>query len=197
MALPQRYIEKSIYTEDEYLQFEAEMPYKSEYVRGEIRAMSGGTDDHATISGNAVASLWVALRGRGCRVMTSDMKVFTPRNTFRYPDASVVCGPRQYHGRSKSIITNPLVLVEVLSDSTSLTDHTEKLAEYQFIDTLQSYLLVSQDVAYIEHYARLADSQWVYSVAEGLAATLTIPALGITLALADIYDGIDFNADRD
>lgn len=197
MALPQRYIEKSFYTEDEYLRLEEDAPYKSEYVRGEIRAMSGGTDDHATISVSVCAELRTALKGRGCRVMSSDMKVLTPRNTFRYPDASVVCGPRQYHNGKRTIITNPFVVVEVLSDSTSDTDRGGKLHEYQMIDTLQSYLLVSQDAARVEQYARKDDGHWDYHAVEGLTNSVTLPALGITLSLADIYDGIDFDAERD
>ena len=92
MALPQRYVEKDFYTEDEYLTWEADAPYKSEYVRGEIRAMSGGTEDHGSISMSIGAALLTALRGRGCRVMSSDVKVRTEQGVFRYPDVSVVCG---------------------------------------------------------------------------------------------------------
>ena len=142
MALPQRYIEKDFYTEDEYLRWEEDAPYKSEYVRGDIRAMSGGTDDHGTIGMSVGSALVVALRGRGCRVMSSDVKVRTTDGVFRYPDVSVVCGPRQYHGRGRRVITNPLLVVEVLSDSTAATDRGEKFHEYQSLSSLTDYQAV-------------------------------------------------------
>lgn len=192
MALPQRYIEKDRYTEEEYLRWEEDAPYKSEYVRGDIRAMSGGSVPHGALSVSMGARLLAALEGRDCLVLSSDVKVRTPRGTFRYPDASVVCGAVQYHGRSQTIITNPLVLVEVQSDSTENTDHGEKLREYQMVESLQSYLLVAQDAPRVEQYARLDNGHWDYHVVEGLDKMLSIPALGITLALADIYRQIKF-----
>ena len=82
MALPQRYTEKDCYTEDEYLRWEEDALYKSEYVRGEICAMSGGTDDRGTIGMSVGSALVVALRGRGCRVMSSDVKVRTTDGVF-------------------------------------------------------------------------------------------------------------------
>ena len=197
MALPQRYLEKDCYTEEEYLRWEEDAPVKSEFSRGEIRAVSGGTDDHAAIAFNISGALSAALRGRDCRGMSSDMKVRTPRGTFRYPDVTVVCGPRQYHKRSKAVITNPLVVVEVLSDSTGATDRTEKLLEYQLIDSLQSYLLVGQNEARIEQYARLDNGHWDYHTTEGIGGNLTIPALDVTLSLADIYEGIEFVSEED
>src|SRR3712207_6617278 len=99
MALPQPYIEKDLYTEDEYFAFEREAFGRWEYVNGEIRAMSGGTDDHNTIAVNIGGTLRNALVPRGCRVYVADMKVHTGdgTNTFTFPDVAVVCGPRQYH----------------------------------------------------------------------------------------------------
>jgi Uma2 family endonuclease len=194
MALPQGYIEKDSYTEEEYLRWEEDAPYKAEYVRGEIRAMSGGTDDHAAIIFSLSVALGNALKGRDCRGLSSDMKILTPRGTFRYPDVTVVCGPRHYHGRGRSAITNPLVVVEVLSDSTEATDQGEKLREYQMLDSLQHYLLVDQHEARIEMYTReKEDGHWDYVSVEGLAGILTLSALSITLALADIYEGIEFD----
>ncbi len=192
MALPQRYVEKDFYAEDEYLTWEAEAPYKSEYVRGEIRAMSGGTDDHNAISVSISAALLVALRGSGCRVMSSDMKVRTANGVIRYPDVSVVCGPSEYHGRGRSVITNPVLVVEVQSDSTERTDRGEKLLENQTIPSLTDYLLVSQHMPLVEHYARGEAGHWDYQAVQGTEAMLAIPSLSITLALADIYGQIEF-----
>lgn len=192
MALPQRYVEKDFYTEDEYLAWEEDALYKSEYVDGQIRAMSGGTDDHGTIAVNIASELRVALRGRGCRVMSSDVKVRVPKGSFRYPDVSVVCGPSHYHGKGRSVITNPVLVVEVLSGSTEATDRGAKLLEYQGIDSLMAYLIVSQKTPLVEQFARGEGAHWDYQAVEGLEGSLTIPALGVTLALAEVYDQIEF-----
>lgn len=192
MALPQRYIEKDHYTEEEYLRWEEDAPYKSEYVRGEIRAMAGGTENHGAIAVNVAAALKGVLRGRGCRVLSSDVKVRTPSGSFRYPDVSVVCGQSHYHGRGRSVITNPLLLVEVLSRSTAAADRGEKLLEYQTIESLQAYLIVDQDSPCLACYTRKENSHWDYQTVTGLEDVLTIPPLGITLALTEVYDEVTF-----
>ncbi len=203
MALPQRYVEKDFYTEAEYLAWEEDAPYKSEYVNGQIislhgkiRAMSGGTSDHGVISANIIGAAWAALKGSGCRVLTSDTKLHSGDGSLRYPDVSVVCGEIKYHGRGRTVITNPLVLVEVLSPGTEVADRGEKMLGYQAISSLQSYLLVDQQMARVEQYARMGNGHWDYQAVEGREGTVTIPALEITLALSDIYDGIEFGDTR-
>ncbi len=197
MALPQRCIEKSVYTEDEYLRYEEAHPFRSEYVRGEICPMPDSTIGHSLLLVGIGATLHSALRGRGCRVLSCRMKVWTPDETIRYPDVSVLQGPCRYRGEGRTVITNPYLIAEVPLDSTKALDRGEKWREYQQIDSLQSYLVAEWQRPRVEQHARLDNGQWAYSVAEGLTDTLTIPALGITLALADIYDGIDFDADGD
>lgn len=196
MALLQRYVEKDFYTEAEYLAWEEDAPRKLEYVGGEIRMMSGGTDAHAMLCISIGAVLWGALRGRNCQVMSADMKIRTPLGNFRYPDVSVVCGSNQFYGSNPIVLTNPLVLVEVLSDGTAATDQIEKRREYQTTDSLQSYLLVDQNAPWVEQYARLGNGHWDYQSVEGREGTVTIPALDVTLALGDIYDGIEFGDKR-
>lgn len=196
MALPERYVEKEFYTEAEYLSWEEDALTKSEYVDGEIRAMSGGTDDHNTICQNMGASLWNALRGRGCRVMNSDMKVWAG-GAFYYPDVTVVCGPRRYRGRGTSGITNPLLVAEVSSKNTEAKDRGEKFIRYQNIGTLNHYLLVSQSEARVELYLRSESGHWNYTLVAGLDSSLAIPALGIILAPADLYNEIAFTQGAD
>lgn len=195
MALPQRYIEKDHYTEEEYLRWEEDAPYKSEYVRGEIRAMAGGTVDHGTIAVNVSVGLKGALRGRGCRVLSSDVKIRTGDGVLRYPDVSVVCGEIRFHGRGRSVITNPLIVVEVLSDGTAATDRGEKLQEYQTIESLQCYLLVNQTSPRVECYERRENGRWDYQAVIGRDSVLEIPTLTVTLVLAEIYDEISFAAE--
>ena len=116
---------------------------------------------------------------------------------MRYPDVTVVCGPSQYHGRGRIVITNPVLVVEVLSDSTAATDRGEKFHEYQAMPTLTDHLLVSQRAPLVEHYARGEAGHWDYQAVMGIENTLVVPSLSITLALIDIYDQIEFGEAND
>jgi len=189
MALARRYVEKDFYTEEEYLAWEETAIEKSEYINGQFRAMSGGSEAHATLPMNIGAELRAALRGRGCRVLSSDMKVHAAGAMY-YPDVTVVCGPSRYHGRSNSVLTNPVLIVEILSPSTETKDRGEKFLHYQQIDSLHSYLLVSQDESRVELFSRGENGHWDYTQASGLESSLPIPALSISLTLADVYDQI-------
>ncbi len=195
MALAEREIApqtpRRLYTEDEYLALEEAAEGKSEYVDGEIRPRPGGTADHATISMSLGAGLCAALRGRGCLVMSSDVKVRAAGEMY-YPDVSVTCGPRQYYSGNRTVITNPLLVAEVLSPSTEGKDRGEKFRNYLAVEALAVYLLVSQDAPRIEQFSRAEDGHWNYILVTGSDSILDIPALSVSLKLADIYDGIDF-----
>lgn len=192
MALARQYVEKDFYTEAEYLALEETAVEKSEYVDGQIRAMSGGSEPHAAIPVNIGAELKAALRGRGCRVLSSDMKVWAA-GAFYYPDLSVVCGPSTYRGRNKHTITNPVLVVEVLSPSTESKDRGGKFIRYQQIETLRSYLLVSQTDPRVEMFERGENGHWDYAMVTGLDSMIAMPSLNITLALSEIYDQVDFS----
>ena len=191
MALARRYVEQDRYTEAQYLKWEEDAVEKSEYVDGQIRAMSGGTEPHASIPVNIGGELRTALRGRGCRVLSSDMKVWAA-NAFYYPDLSVVCGPSTYRSGNKHTITNPILVVEVLSPSTEPKDRGEKFIRYQQIETLCSYLLVSQTEPRMDLFERGENGHWDYMTVAGLERLITIPSLGVTLALSEIYDQVNF-----
>ena len=191
MALARQYVKKDFYSEEEYLALEETAVEKSEYVDGQIRAMSSGLEVHASVPMNIAALLWNGLRGRGCRVLSSDMKVWTA-GAFYYPDLSIVCGPSVYRGRNKHTITNPILVVEVLSPGTESKDRGEKFIRYQQIDTLRSYLLVSQTAPRMELFERGDLGHWDYTTVVGLDSTIAVPPLGITLVLSEIYDQVDF-----
>ncbi len=181
-----QYLEKDFYTEGEYFEFERTSFGRWEYVNGEIRAMAGGSDDHNMIASNLVGTLRAALLPKGCRVYGSDMKVHTGDDTNTLPDVSVVCGPRIYHRGRTDIITNPILIVEVLSDSTGTYDQGDKFRHYQTIPTLTDYLLVTQDEARVLLYTRHED-HWHYRDISGLSRTVHLPSVETTLALSDIY----------
>lgn len=186
LAHQYQYAEKECYTEDEYFEFERTSFGRWEYVKGEIRAMSGGTADHNTISSNLVGTLRAALLPKGCRVFGSDMKVHTGADVNTLPDVSVVCGPLGFHRGRKDIITNPILIVEVLSDSTEAYDQGDKFRHYQTIPSLTDYLLVAQDEARVQLYTRHED-HWHYRDITGLSSTVRLPSVETTLTLSDIY----------
>lgn len=196
MAVARRYreTEKKTYTEDEYLEFERTSVGRWEYVDGEIRAMSGGTADHSTIALNIGAMLRAAVLFKGCRVFGWDMKVHTNSSTNTFPDVSVVCGPLVFHRGRKDILTNPILIVEVLSSSTEAYDRGEKFLHYQTIPSLTDYLLVSQDEARVLLYTRAGD-RWQPREVTGRDGEIYLPSVEMTLALSDVYALIDLPAD--
>lgn len=210
MALPALYAEEPLldkdwYTEDEYFALEDRSPDRWEFLQdgpptpdgprlGRIRAMSGGTMDHSGIGGNLITALNVALRGaniRTCRVFSSDLKVHTNDGRNTYPDVSVICGKPDVYRRRRDIFTNPILVAEVLSPSTQNDDRGDKRASYQTIPTLQHFLLLAPDRARVELYTR-EDTGWHYETHEGLESVVLLPALGVKLALADLYSQVDF-----
>lgn len=148
MALQRQYEEKEFYTEDDYFAFEQTAFGRWEYVGGVIRAMADGTDDHNAIVNNVGRALGNAMVPRGCRVYTSDMKVRTGDGINTFPDVSIVCGLRRYHRGRTDVITNPLLIVEVLSPSTEGYDWGEN-DHYQTIPTLADYVLVAVDEPHV------------------------------------------------
>lgn len=196
MAIAERELapqgQKQFYTEEEYLMREEAAEERSEYVNGELQPMSGGTDDHALVGTNILSELRTALRGRDCRVYGPDMKVYAD-GAMRYPDVSVVRGPRIYHGANRTVVCNPLLIAEVLSPSTEKTDRGAKFRNYTAISTLQVYLLISQNTPRVEMYLRGENGHWDYSEIIGLDAVLSISTLSVSLPLSEIYDLIEFD----
>lgn len=193
MAAQRQYqtVERDYSTEAEYFEFERMSIGRWEYVNGEIRQMAGGADDHNTIVINVAGTLRNAMVPRGCRVYGSDMKIHTGDGNNTFPDVAVVCGPRRYHEGRTDVISNPLLIVEVLSPSTAGYDRGEKFDHYRTVPTLADYLLVSVDEPRVSHYSLRGDL-WVFREVTGLDAAVILPSIETTLALADIYALIEF-----
>jgi Uma2 family endonuclease len=178
---------------EEYLALERRSETKHEYWDGRMVAMVGGSPAHSQISGNIIGALHSQLAGRRCIVYTSDLKVgITRLRAYAYPDVTVVCGKPEFGEPERDVLTNPLLIVEVLSPSTEKYDRTGKFLRYQRIPSLAEYLLVSQDSPSVELCSRQEDGSWGWTAAEGLDSSITIPSLGCTLALADIYLYVTF-----
>lgn len=179
-------------TEAEYLAFERASPEKHEYVDGEIFAMSGGTGDHAAIAANLIGELRNALYGRGCRVHTSDMRVKIPATPrYLYPDVSVVCAKPEYTDDTRDTLTNPRVIVEVLSESSEAYDRGEKFASYQTIPSLAHYVIASQTKARLEVFTRQDDGAWLlrtYGPGESAALAAIEGAIEVDRVYTDVLE---------
>lgn len=171
----------------EYCAFERDATIKHEYLRGEVFAMAGGTLEHSWLSGRIVYLLNRELSGRPCWVLTSDARVHIEATELdTYPDVSVVCGERRTAAEDDHALTNPILIVEVLSDSTEAYDRGQKASHYRQIPSLQAYLLVSQHEPRLELQVRQADGVWsLFEARKG--EQLTIAPLKITLSVDEVY----------
>ena len=184
-------------TAEEYLAIERAAPFKSEFINGEMYAMAGGSRVHALITNNVGGELRSRLRGGRCRAYSGDLRVHIPdTGAYTYPNISVVCGQDQLVSDEKDNLINPTVLVEVLSPSTEKYDRVGKFLHYQRLPALRDYLLVAQNQARVEHYARQAEreNQWLLTIYTGLDAVVLLPSLSAELPLVEIYDGVTLPA---
>jgi Uma2 family endonuclease len=157
---------------EEYLRREAKAEFRSEYrdgkmipvhgylyEDGKIVGMAGASPEHNDINVNLTILLGNALRGGECRVSANDMKVrVTEAGRYYYPDVVAACGDRQFSGEGRGILMNPILIVEVLSESTEAKDRGEKFTDYRHIPTLREYVLVAQDRASVERVVRQGES---------------------------------------
>ncbi len=181
-------------TPEEYLEAERLAAFKSEYVSGQVWAMSGASRAHNTIASNLIIAIGTAIRGTDCQVFGSDMRVLVQENnTYAYPDITVVCGEQRYSDTLADTLTNPTALIEILSPSTAQYDRTVKLIKYRRLPSLREYVLVHQDTRRIEHFARY-DDIWVSSDYHAATLVLSLESLSVTLAFADIYENVLFPA---
>lgn len=179
-------------TEAEYLAFEEQSEEKHEYSRGRIYAMTGGSVRHGVITMNIGTHLNNQLRDRDCSVTSPDVRVHVAsRRAYRYPDVTVFCGDPAYVEGRTDTITNPTLLVEVLSPGTALLDRNDKLTDYTQIDSLQAYVLVAQDTAKVEVFQRHEGGRWLYEYVTGLDAEIEVAVASadtpLRLSLAEIY----------
>lgn len=176
----------------EYLRLERQAEIKSEYLNGQMVAMTGGTLRHNGIIANVVSELRTQLRDRPCRVFPNDLRVRIPSaNVYVYPDVSVVCGEPCVEDTYKDTLLNPAVVVEVLSPSTEAYDRGTKQRWYQSLDSLSEYLLISQSSPLIERYVRQQDG-WLLNCVEGLDSVLSLPSIQASLALGEVYHKVSF-----
>lgn len=180
------------YTPEEYLALEEKAEFRSEYVDGYIFEMSDGTENHIQISFNVTKLFSDKLRGK-CRAYQSEMKVWVESaKTFFYPDVTIVCGERRFYNSRTDTVENPILLVEVLSDSTAKYDKNEKFLTYQNINSFQEYVLISQDKTLVQQFIRQNDGNWKIKATIGIESNVYFESVGTELSLKEIYDLVEF-----
>lgn len=185
-------------TAQQYLEIERRADYKSEFLNGEMFAMSGASRAHNLIATNVTGELSGQLRGRPCETYASKMRVkVSETGLYTYPDILVVCGEPEFEDAHVDTLLNPTLIVEVLSPSTEAYDRGEKFAQFRNFTSLQEYVLIAQDRPRIERFRRLEGQDWLFSAVDGLEETAHLISIGCDLALADVYERVQLPATGD
>ena len=188
--------EYDYYTPEEYLEFEINSPERHEYINGEIIPMTGGLPNHNLIIGNLYAALNFLLKCEPYFVFVTDQRVWIPKQRIHtYPDIMVVEGALQLQTGRKDTITNPLLIVEVLSKSTQTYDQGNKFKFYRTIPSFQEYILIDQYSIHVEQYYKTESNQWIFSEKDGGESILKFNKIPFEIVLADIYNKVDFEAE--
>jgi Uma2 family endonuclease len=179
----------NIQTFEEFLAWERDQPLRHERVSGVIRMMTGGTIDHNRITLNIADALRQRLRGGNCEAFVNDMRVVTPAGDVMYPDVVVACG--EIPGKATTLEA-PVVIVEVLSESTAERDHGRKRWAYQTIPSLRHYVLVDQDEGGVEVTSPNADGTWRSVILRNLGDRLELGALQMEIGLDEVFARVAF-----
>ena len=182
------HLQRTAFTEQEYLAMEDASSDKHEFIDGAIYDMAGGDEVHAAVAVNATTALTTRLRGGRCRAYSSDLRIWSPAaRTYVYPDATVVCGPVDKSDRvgDRLSVQNPVVVIEVVSPGSESYDRVDKLVIYQAIPTVRDYLIIDTVERTVEHHSRADEGLWRLSVvAEGMVELVGVP---IQLPLMEIF----------
>jgi len=178
-----------IFSTDEYLEWEVHQEYKSEFFAGEVFAQAGASSTHTELAGNLFALAHSHLKGKPCRAYIADMKLRVSEvDAFFYPDVMVTCDRRD---RDTDMYKQyPVLIAEVLSDSTAEYDRSFKFACYKKIATLRDYLLISQDVYSVEHYHLNDSAEWIRTD-HTKDDSFFLASLDLSVAVTDIYADVD------
>ena len=188
---------QAYYTPEEYITLERKAipdagTVRSEYMNGEIIATFGASFEHNLITYNISGELRNRLKGSGCLAFANEMRVSIPSaNSYFYPDVGVVCEEPRFEDDVLDILLNPIVVVEVLSPSTEAYDRGDKFAHYRQLQSLQEYILVSQDKVRVDHYVRHA-TQWILTDFQALEQHLPLTSIQCELPLQEIYENVPF-----
>ncbi|MBS3026026.1 MAG: Uma2 family endonuclease [Dolichospermum sp. DET50] len=182
------------YTPEEYLELEEKADYKNEYRDGEIISMTGGTTQHNKLALNLATGLNVALNDLNYEIYIGDVKLWIPRyREFTYPDVMVIEGQPVYYSTNTTIVTNPLLIAEVLSKSTKDYDRGDKFLYYRSIPEFKEYILIDQTQYYVMQYVKTSENQWILTEYETEDAMINMSSINVKLSLKQLYKKINFS----
>jgi Uma2 family endonuclease len=174
-----------------YFFMEESAQVKSEYYHGEIFDMGGASVNHNLITSNVIVALGNSMQNASCLIFPSDIKVQIDRdNHYAYPDISLVCGDIEYAENRNDIISNPLVIFEILSESTKDYDRGFKFAAYRNIASLKDYILIDQYTVSVEYFFKKGQNEWGLKVYRNISDTFEIRSVNAVLSLASVYKNI-------
>jgi len=186
--------EQQLYSIAEYLDLEKTATERHEYINGVIRPMAGGSPRHNTIKVNLIIALGLALKNTSYRVFDSDQRLWISENSrFTYPDVTVVQEPIIVSEQDETALTNPLLITEVLSQSTRNYDRSEKFVTYRSLSSFQEYLLIEQDRVQIEQQIKQDNHHWLLTLHDDMNGKISLGSVGVEIAIADLYNRIEFS----
>lgn len=178
---------------EEYLEFERKAELKHEYIDGRIIPWPGAARVHCQIMGNLLAALYSRLRGETCQVYASQMRVQAAGGrSYLYPDIVPTCTEKRFADDVRDTLTNPVLVMEVLAPDTEAFDRGEKFHYYQTIQTLQEYILISQDQPRVECYTRGGEDVWFLWTETDLDTEVDFFSVGCRIRLREIYENVEF-----
>jgi Uma2 family endonuclease len=187
MALPEQFL--PAISAEQYLQLERASEMRHEFLDGLMYAMAGESPDHSTICFNLASAIGFQIKDKHCRGFSPNMKVRAGiGGLYAYPDLMIVCGESKFHDKHGDVLLNPTAIFEVLSPSTEKYDRGEKFRRYRTeIESLQDYVLVSQDQLRVEHHHREADGTWGQTEVIGKDGMILLNSIDCTVPLNEVY----------
>lgn len=185
--------QQKYYSPEEYLALEEAAEYKSEYIDGEIFPMAGGTTNHNRIAGNCFVALHIAFQNQDLEAFGNDLRLWIPeRRIYTYPDVMIIEGEPEYVDDRTDMITNPKLIVEVLSKSTQGYDRSDKFEAYRTIPTFEEYLLFDQTKIYVEQYSKTANKRWSFREYDAEDKAISLTSVELEITLEAIYKKVKF-----
>jgi Uma2 family endonuclease len=178
---------------EDYLKVERAATEKHELHEGQIVTMSGALMPHNHIVSNLFSLIGPFLKGKKCKVFTSDLRVSIPTaDSFTYPDLSIVCGKPEMSDDVFDTITNPSVLIEVMSRSTEKYDRGTKFFYYMQIPSLKEYILIDSKSVFVQLATRQVDNSWKFEEFKDISTSFKIKTIEKSVALTEVYEDVQF-----
>ncbi|WPF90000.1 Uma2 family endonuclease [Cyanobacterium aponinum AL20118] len=186
-------LEKKYYSVEEYFELEETAEYKSEYHDGKIIPMTGGTTNHNKIALNFCYNFKSITKGKNYEIYINDVRLSIPhQRRYTYPDIMIIKDKPIYEGDKQTTVTNPLIIIEVLSNSTENYDKGEKFKSYRSIKSFQEYILIDQYSFSVEQFIKESEGEWKFKEYLGENQVLKLGKIDFELSFSDIYEGVNF-----